>query len=74
MIGTALARLPDYLGQHVLLSASALGLGDATSGELYQHALEQANRELGRVSTQLAVRNKKLAVRAKFFDTFGDDS
>jgi putative nucleotidyltransferase with HDIG domain len=48
--------------------ASALGLGQASSSELYQQALAQANRELGRVSGQLASKNRKLAVRAKFFD------
>ena len=48
--------------------AKALGLGQASSGELYQQALAQANRELGRVSGQLASKNRKLSVRAKFFD------
>jgi signal transduction histidine kinase len=48
--------------------AKALGLGQASSGELYQQALAQANRELGRVSGQLAARNRRLSVRAKFFD------
>jgi signal transduction histidine kinase len=48
--------------------ARALGLGQASSGELYQQALAQANRELGRISGQLAVRNRKLSVRAKFFE------
>src|SRR3954468_12599834 len=48
--------------------AAALGLGDASSGELYQKALAQANRELGRISGVLAAKNRKLSVRAKFFD------
>jgi signal transduction histidine kinase/HD-like signal output (HDOD) protein len=48
--------------------AKALGLGQAGSAELYQQALAQANRELGKVSGQLASRNRKLAARAKFFD------
>lgn len=48
--------------------ARALGLGQASSGELYQQALAQANRELGRISGQLASRNRKLSVRAKFFE------
>jgi signal transduction histidine kinase/HD-like signal output (HDOD) protein len=48
--------------------AAALGLGQSSTSELYQQALSQANRELGRVSGQLAARNRKLAVRAKFFD------
>lgn len=49
-----------------------LGLGQASSDELYQQALAQANRELGRVSTQLAVKNKRLAVRARFFDALAE--
>jgi putative nucleotidyltransferase with HDIG domain len=48
--------------------AGALGLGETSSQELYQQALTRANRELGRVSTQLAAKNKNLAARAKFFD------
>lgn len=48
--------------------AKALGLGQASSAELYQQALAQANRELGRVSTQLASKNRRLSIRAKFFD------
>ncbi len=49
--------------------AKALGLSDSSTGELYQEALAQANKELGRVSTQLAQRNRKLVVRAKYFET-----
>jgi putative nucleotidyltransferase with HDIG domain len=56
------------LVQQIEPRAKALGLGQASSGELYQQALAQANRELGRVSGQLAARNRKLTVRAKFFD------
>jgi len=48
--------------------AAALGLGQASTAELYQQALSQANKELGRVSGQLAAKNRKLSIRAKFFD------
>src|SRR5436190_2203008 len=48
--------------------ATALGLGQSNAGELYRAALAQANKELGRVSGQLAAKNRKLATRAKFFD------
>src|ERR1700761_4299001 len=41
--------------------AAALGLGQISSAELYQQALAQANKELGRVSGQLASKNRKLA-------------
>ena len=40
--------------------SKALGLGESSSGELYLHALTQANKELGRVGTQLAAKNRKL--------------
>lgn len=48
--------------------AATLGLGETSSQELYQQALTRANRELGRVTTQLASRNKNLQARARFFD------
>ena len=48
--------------------ARALGLGQTSSGELYQQALTRANQELGRISGQLASKNRRLSVRAKFFD------
>ena len=46
----------------------ALGLGESTSGELYQQALSRANQEIGLVSQQLATKNRRLADRTKFFD------
>lgn len=48
--------------------AEALGLGRTNSTEIFQSALAQANRELGRVSGQLAAKNRKLSVRAQFFE------
>lgn len=48
--------------------ARVLGLGKASSGELYVSALSQANQELGRLSEQLAAKNRRLNVRGKFFD------
>lgn len=48
--------------------AKSLGLGEETSNQLYRDALSKANKELGRVTGQLAAKNRKLAVRAKFFD------
>src|SRR5688500_9544151 len=47
---------------------SALGIGQATSGALYQAALTQANREIDRTQSELAAKNEKLAIRAKFFE------
>lgn len=58
----------NRLVAHIEPRASALGLGQASSDEMYRDALSQANRELGRISSQLAAKNRKLLVRAKFFD------
>jgi putative nucleotidyltransferase with HDIG domain len=56
------------LVEHIEPRATALGLNQANAGELYRAALAQANRELGRVSGQLASKNRRLLIRAKFFD------
>lgn len=48
--------------------ARILGMGQASSDELYVSALNQANQELARMSEQLAVKNRRLAMRARFFD------
>jgi len=60
----AMARLIEQIEPR----ARALGLGQSSSGELYQQALAQANKELGRISGQLAAKNRRLSVRAKFFE------
>lgn len=62
------SRTMELLVGAIEQRAEALGLGQASSEELYQQALTQANRELSRANSQLAVKNKRLAVRAKFFD------
>lgn len=48
--------------------ARALGIGATDASELYRGALQQANRELSRVTDQLAARNRKLSIRAKYFE------
>jgi putative nucleotidyltransferase with HDIG domain len=48
--------------------AAALNLDSPSTHELYQEAMKRANQELGRVSTQLAMKSRRLATRAKFFD------
>ena len=63
-VDEANAKLMD----RVEARAKALQLGQASTQELYQQALMRANQELGRVSSQLAAKNKKLVVRAQFFD------
>jgi putative nucleotidyltransferase with HDIG domain len=68
----AVERVLQRLVEAIEPRARALGLGQASTGELYQHALAQANRELGRMSGQLASKNRRLAVRAKFFDALSN--
>ena len=63
-VAGALAKLVEQIEPR----ARALGLGQTSSGELYQQALAQANKELGRISSQLAAKNRRLSVRAKFFE------
>jgi putative nucleotidyltransferase with HDIG domain len=64
----AVAEAMRQLVDQIPPRAAALGLGQASASELYQKALAQANRELGRAAGQLANRNRRLAVRAQFFD------
>jgi signal transduction histidine kinase len=63
-VNEALAQLVEKLEARCV----ALGLGQASTTELYQQAIVRANRELAAVSTQLAARNRKLAMRSRFFD------
>ena len=48
--------------------AKTIGLGTGDAKELYRSALQEANRELSRVSDQLASRNRRLSIRAKYFE------
>jgi signal transduction histidine kinase/HD-like signal output (HDOD) protein len=70
-VGLSGLQIDDMLARLVAQiepRARALGLGQTSSGELYQQALAKANQELGRISGQLASKNRRLAVRAKFFE------
>lgn len=66
------SRVMAGLVEAIEARAGALGIGEASTGEMYRQALAAANKELGRVSVQLAARNKRLAVRAKFFDSLAE--
>lgn len=57
---------------HIEPRAKTLGLGQTSADDLYQQALSQANRELSRMSGQLAAKNRRLQVRAKFFDALSN--
>ena len=61
-------RAQRHLVEKIQQRAAVLGLGKASSNELYLSALNQANQELGRISEQLAAKNRRLGLRAKFFD------
>ena len=56
------------LAKRIEPRSAALGLGLTSGEELYRQALDQANRELGRVNHQLAAKSKKLTQRTAFFD------
>jgi putative nucleotidyltransferase with HDIG domain len=63
-----LAAATPKLMERIEARAQVLHLNQASTKELYQQALARANQELGRVSSQLATKNRRLATRAKFFD------
>jgi signal transduction histidine kinase/HD-like signal output (HDOD) protein len=63
-----LQQIQQQLLKKIEERATALGLGSASSGELYISALTQANQELARMSEQLASKNRRLSIRAKLFD------
>ncbi|HET6250695.1 MAG TPA: HDOD domain-containing protein [Tepidisphaeraceae bacterium] len=48
--------------------AKSLGLDRSSTTELFQQAVAQANKELGRMSGQLESKNRRLTVRAQFFE------
>jgi signal transduction histidine kinase/HD-like signal output (HDOD) protein len=62
------AKILGHLVENIEPRAQAMGLGKVTSAELYQKALAAANRELGHAAGQLEQKNKRLAVRARYFD------
>jgi len=51
--------------------AAVLNLHVPSTNDLYQQAMKRANLELGKVSTQLAMKNRRLATRSRFFDALG---
>ncbi len=65
---SALRKTQEQLIQRIEERAKNLGLGVASSGQIYVSALAQANQELARMGEQLAAKNRRLAMRAKFFD------
>src|SRR5688572_31312503 len=47
---------------------TALGVADASTGAVYHGALVQANKALDKVGAELQEKNRRLAIRAKFFE------
>ena len=68
LVPAKLERVMANVVNAIEARASALGLGQTEAGEVYRAALQQANRELSRVTDQLSVRNRRLAMRAKYFE------
>ena len=64
----AVDAVMQHLVAHIEPRASALGLGQISTDELYLHALTQANKELGRMTMQMTAKNKRLTVRSRYFD------
>ena len=63
-IENKLAPLLERIEHHAVLN-----LNVPSTHELYQQAMKRANQELGKVSTQLAMKNRPaLASRSRFFD------
>ena len=65
---TALEPVLRQLLERIETRASVMQIDRATSHEMFEQALSRANQELGKVTSQLEAKNKRLAVRAKFFD------
>ena len=63
----ALREMQQKLISKIEQRASALGLGKSSSSELYISALNQANQELGRMSEQLAAKNRRPRFAGKVF-------
>jgi signal transduction histidine kinase/HD-like signal output (HDOD) protein len=74
-VGLSAEQVNDVLNrlvEHIEPRARGLGLGQTSSSELYQQALGRANQELGRISGQLASKNRRLAIRAKSFEALSE--
>jgi putative nucleotidyltransferase with HDIG domain len=61
------AKLTDLL-ERIERRAVALNLNVSSSGDLYRQAMKRANQELGKISTQLALKNRRLQMRSRFLD------
>ena len=72
LTGEQIAECSARLVERIEPRASALGLGETKSSELYQQAIERANKELGQANDQIESKNKRLAIRARFFNDLSE--
>jgi putative nucleotidyltransferase with HDIG domain len=61
------ANLTNLL-ERIERRAVALNLNMSSTGDLYRQAMKRANQELGKISTQLALKNRRLQMRSRFLD------
>ncbi|MCH7812461.1 MAG: HDOD domain-containing protein [Planctomycetes bacterium] len=64
----ALPAVIAEVGPRMEEYSALFGLADLTTADLYAQAMADANQELGRLNTTLAVANRRLELRSRCFD------
>jgi signal transduction histidine kinase/HD-like signal output (HDOD) protein len=70
-VGVSAEQVDAVIGsliEHIEPHASALGIGETAPTQIFQGAIAQANKELDRVQTDLAAKNRRLQLRQRFFE------
>ncbi|MCP4247050.1 MAG: HDOD domain-containing protein [bacterium] len=65
---SALTEIAAEVGPRMEEYSALFGLADVTTADLYAQAMADANQELGRLNTTLAVANRRLQQRSRCFD------
>ncbi len=68
MLPSQIEEINKKLADQIESRARSLGLGSSEAQDLYRDALQQAHKELSRVTDQLSAKNRKLSLRAKYFE------
>lgn len=68
LLGSQVQSVSVRLVEELESRARTLGLGLEPAQDLYRQALQQAHRELTRVTDQLSARNRKLSIRSRYFE------
>lgn len=68
LLGSQAQSVSVRLVEELESRAKMLGLGSEPAQDLYRQALQQAHRELTRVTDQLFARNRKLSIRSRYFE------